>query len=98
MTSDGSSDLDKYLKQNDSRIREELFEFLRIPSVSARSEHNADTARAADWLKQSMEKAGMKATIHPTSGHPIVIGEWRNAPGAPIGCNGRITRPAAATE
>jgi len=83
MTSDGSSDLDKYLKQNDSRIREELFEFLRIPSVSARSEHNADTARAADWLKQSMEKAGMKATIHPTSGHPIVIGEWRNAPGAP---------------
>ena len=83
MTSDGSSDLDKYLKQNDSRIREELFEFLRIPSVSARSEHNADTARAADWLKQSMERAGMKATIHPTSGHPIVIGEWRNAPGAP---------------
>ena len=83
MTSDGSSDLDKYLKQNDSRIREELFEFLRIPSVSARSEHNADTARAAACLKQSMEKAGMKATIHPTSGHPIVIGEWRDAPGAP---------------
>jgi acetylornithine deacetylase/succinyl-diaminopimelate desuccinylase-like protein len=83
MKSDGSSDLDKYLEQNDSRIREELFEFLRIPSVSARSEHNADTARAADWLKQSMEKAGMKATIHPTKGHPIVVGEWRDAPGAP---------------
>jgi acetylornithine deacetylase/succinyl-diaminopimelate desuccinylase-like protein len=83
MKSDGSSDLDKYLAQNDSRIREELFEFLRIPSVSARSEHNADTKRAAEWLKRSMEKAGMKATIHPTSGHPIVIGEWRDAPGCP---------------
>jgi len=83
MKSDGSSDLDKFLEQNDSRIREELFEFLRIPSVSARSEHNADTARAAEWLKQSMEKAGMKASIHPTVGHPIVVGEWRDAPGAP---------------
>ena len=83
MKLDGSSDLDKYLEQNDSRIREELFEFLRIPSVSASSEHNRDTAYAADWLKQSLEKIGMKATVHPTQGHPIVIGEWRDAPGAP---------------
>jgi hypothetical protein len=43
MKSAGPSDLDQYLEQNDARIRDELFEFLRIPSVSARSEHNADT-------------------------------------------------------
>ncbi len=83
MSSGGLSDLDKYLEQNDSRIREELFEFLRIPSVSARTEHNGDTARAAEWLKQSLDKIGMTASIHPTRGHPIVIGEWRGAPGAP---------------
>lgn len=77
------SDLESYLERNDARIHEELFEFLRIPSVSARSEHNADTARAAEWLKQALEKIGMKASIHPTSGHPIVVGEWRGAPGAP---------------
>lgn len=77
------SDLESYLEQNDARIHEELFEFLRIPSVSARSEHNADTARAAEWLKQALEKIGMKASIHPTSGHPIVVGEWRGAPSAP---------------
>jgi acetylornithine deacetylase/succinyl-diaminopimelate desuccinylase-like protein len=83
MKSSQPSDLDKYLEQNDSRILSELFEFLRIPSVSARSEHNADTARAADWLKQSLEKIGMTASIHTTPGHPIVIGEWREANGAP---------------
>jgi len=78
-----SSDLTSYLEQNNKRIHEELFEFLRIPSVSARSEHNADTARAAEWVRQSMEKAGLEARVHPTPGHPIVVGEWRGAPGAP---------------
>src|SRR5262249_30807476 len=69
---------------NRPRFRDELFEFLRIPSVSARSEHNADTARAAEWLADSMRRIGLTATIHPTKGHPIVVGEWRNAPkGAP---------------
>jgi acetylornithine deacetylase/succinyl-diaminopimelate desuccinylase-like protein len=83
MKSAGASDLTAYLEQNNARIHDELYEFLRIPSVSARSEHNADTARAAEWVRQSMEKVGLKATIHPTSGHPIVVGEWRGAPGAP---------------
>jgi acetylornithine deacetylase/succinyl-diaminopimelate desuccinylase-like protein len=83
MKSAGPSDLDTYLENNDARIRDELFEFLRIPSVSARSEHNADTARAAEWLKQSLEKIGMTARIYPTPGHPIVVGEWRSAPDAP---------------
>ncbi|MEO7502546.1 MAG: dipeptidase [Gemmatimonadaceae bacterium] len=83
MTSAGSSDLNNYLEKNDARIQEELFEFLRIPSVSARSEHNVDVARAATWLKECMEKSGMTARIYHTAGHPIVVGEWRNAPGAP---------------
>lgn len=78
-----TSDLNTYLEQHDDRIREELFELLRIPSVSAKSAHNADTARAADWLRSSLEQAGLKATVHKTPGHPVVVGEWRNAPGAP---------------
>jgi len=78
-----TSDLNTYLEQHDDRIQEELFELLRIPSVSAKSAHNADTARAADWLRSALEKAGLKATVHKTPGHPVVVGEWRNAPGAP---------------
>ena len=83
MKSAGSSDLNSYLEKNDERIQEELFEFLRIPSVSARSEHSPDVARAAAWLKDCMEKSGMTARIYPTAGHPVVVAEWRNAPGAP---------------
>ncbi|HEX6627606.1 MAG TPA: dipeptidase [Gemmatimonadaceae bacterium] len=77
------SDLTDFLSRNDERIMQELFEFLRIPSVSAKSEHNGDTKRAADWVKTSLDKIGVPAKVYPTAGHPIVVGEWRKAPGAP---------------
>jgi len=83
MTKPAKSDLNDFFDANDARMRDELFDFLRIPSVSAKSENNADTKRAAEWLKSSMEKIGLKATVHQTPGHPVVIGEWRGAPGAP---------------
>lgn len=74
----------EFLTANDRRAHDELFEFLRIPSVSARSEHTPDVARAADWLRDNMERAGIPTSIHATAGHPIVLGEWRKAPaGAP---------------
>ena len=64
--------------------RAELFDFLRIPSVSARSEHNADTRRAAEWVRDALTRAGLDASVHETPGHPIVLGEWRAAgDGAP---------------
>lgn len=75
-----ANDLDTYFTKNQSRARDQLFELLRIPSVSARSEHNADTARAAEWVADSLKTIGLTATIHPTKGHPIVVGEWRGAP------------------
>jgi acetylornithine deacetylase/succinyl-diaminopimelate desuccinylase-like protein len=73
------ADLDRYFADNDARIRGELFELLRIPSVSARSDHNEDTARAAEWIARNMREAGLQATVHGTAGHPIIIGEWRGA-------------------
>ena len=76
--------LDAYLAAQATRNQDELFDFLRIPSVSARSEHDADTARAAEWLAGAMRTAGLEASIHETAGHPIVLGEWRGAgAGAP---------------
>jgi acetylornithine deacetylase/succinyl-diaminopimelate desuccinylase-like protein len=76
-------DLDAFFTANAPRIRDELFSLLRIPSVSARSEHAADTARAADWVADSLRAVGLQASVYPTAGHPIVVGEWRGAPGAP---------------
>jgi acetylornithine deacetylase/succinyl-diaminopimelate desuccinylase-like protein len=77
-------DLDNFFTREERRIRAELDDFLRIPSVSARSEHNTDTARCAEWLANQIRVLGMQAKIHPTPGHPIVVGEWRKAgPNAP---------------
>jgi len=77
-----ANDLASHLAANRDRSLSELFEFLRIPSVSARSEHNPDTVRTAEWFATSLRAIGLKATIHSTPGHPIVVGEWRGAPGA----------------
>src|SRR5438105_1446378 len=72
-------ELERFLAANDARIHRELFDFLRIPSVSARTEHNADTARSAVWLADAMRAAGLTPEIHATPGHPIVLGEWSGA-------------------
>lgn len=73
----------KYIDANRDRFRDELFDFLRIPSISASSQHNGDTRRAAEWLMQMMQKAGLETSLHDTAGHPIVLGEWRGAGDAP---------------
>jgi acetylornithine deacetylase/succinyl-diaminopimelate desuccinylase-like protein len=65
-------------------FRSELFEFLRIPSVSARSEHDADTRRAGTWVVERLRSAGLDAELLETGGHPVALGEWRGAgPDAP---------------
>ncbi len=78
------TDLTSYFDAHADRARTELFDFLRIPSVSARTEHDADTRRAAEWVRTALVRAGLLAEVHETAGHPIVLGEWRGAgEGAP---------------
>ncbi|GJG87777.1 hypothetical protein tb265_29580 [Gemmatimonadetes bacterium T265] len=78
-----TTDLAPYFDAHAARARAELFDFLRIPSVSARSEHDGDTRRAAEWVRDALAHAGLAAEVHETAGHPIVLGEWRGAPGRP---------------
>src|SRR5687767_5924594 len=73
------ADVERWLSAHDDAIRDELYEFLRIPSVSARSEHKGDVASAAAWVATAMRDAGLETEIHETAGHPIVLGEWRGA-------------------
>ncbi len=55
---------------------DELFEVLRIPSISSISAHAGDMTRTAEWLKARLEKAGVdKAEIYPTAGPSIVYAE-----------------------
>ena len=65
-----------YQDKNKDRFLSELLDLLRIPSVSARSEHKPDMLTCAEAVKQSLIKAGVdKAEVYPTDGHPVVYGE-----------------------
>jgi acetylornithine deacetylase/succinyl-diaminopimelate desuccinylase-like protein len=62
----------------------ELYEFLRIPSVSAKSEHKPDIERGANWVAGNLRAAGFKnVEIVPTALHPLVYAESLEAPGKP---------------
>ncbi|MHB8411155.1 MAG: dipeptidase [Candidatus Acidiferrales bacterium] len=62
----------------------ELKDFLRIPSVSTKSEHKPDIDRAARWVADRLREAGLpKVDIIPTKMHPIVLAESLDAPGKP---------------
>ncbi len=78
------SALARWLDAHDQRLHDDLFAFLRIPSVSARSEHKADVAAAAAWLHGHLARIGFTTETIATDGHPVVLAEWRKAPaGAP---------------
>jgi acetylornithine deacetylase/succinyl-diaminopimelate desuccinylase-like protein len=65
-----------YQQKNKDRFLDELLELLRIPSVSARSEHKQDMQKCAEAVKQRLLEAGAdKVEIYPTAGHPLVYGE-----------------------
>ncbi len=74
-----SADLAAWCTANDAQAMEELSVFLRIPSVSARSEHKADCASAAQFVADGLARIGFTVAIESTPGHPIVVGEWRGA-------------------
>jgi acetylornithine deacetylase/succinyl-diaminopimelate desuccinylase-like protein len=78
-----TSPLDAYLEAHHDTHREQLFELLRIPSVSTAPEHVSDVKRAADWVQANLNEAGFKTTQFATPGHPIVYAEWLHKPGAP---------------
>jgi acetylornithine deacetylase/succinyl-diaminopimelate desuccinylase-like protein len=53
----------------------ELEEFLRIPSISARSDESGGFRECADWVARKLEEAGAEARIMETDGHPVVYAE-----------------------
>ncbi len=74
----------EYQEKNKERFLNELLELLRIPSVSAKTEHKEDMIRCAEAVKQRLLEAGAdKAEIHATAGHPIVYAEKITDPSKP---------------
>jgi acetylornithine deacetylase/succinyl-diaminopimelate desuccinylase-like protein len=74
----------EHIESKQSEHLEELKELLRIPSVSAKSEHKPDIDRAARWVAEKLRAAGLdRVEIVPTKMHPLVYGESLQAPGKP---------------
>jgi acetylornithine deacetylase/succinyl-diaminopimelate desuccinylase-like protein len=60
---------------------EDLFAFIRFPSVSTEPRHAGDVAKCAQWLVRKLTAIGLKAELHPTGGHPIVTARNEHLPG-----------------
>ncbi len=66
-----------------SKHLDDLFAFLRIPSVSAEPEHAADVERCADFLVAKLASLGFDAKKHLTDIHPIVVAHSPKLEGKP---------------
>ena len=66
----------EYIESNKQRFLDELFDLLRIPSVSADSTKKKEVRKAAEFIKEKLAAAGVdKVELCETPGHPIVFGE-----------------------
>ncbi|MBE0638836.1 MAG: dipeptidase [Bacteroidales bacterium] len=74
----------KYIDEHKDRFLEELFELIRIPSISSIQEHKNDMIRAAEQWRISILAAGAdRAEVMPSDGNPVVYGEKMIDPSKP---------------
>ncbi|HEX7264881.1 MAG TPA: hypothetical protein VF383_11945, partial [Candidatus Dormibacteraeota bacterium] len=61
----------------------DLFEELRIPSISTLPERREDCLRNAQWLKARLDRIGFETSVVDVmeGGLPVVVGEWNGRPG-----------------
>ncbi len=76
--------LSEFIEGRQEQHLADLYDFLRIPSISAKSEHKPDIERAAKWVADHLRGAGFQTVeILPTNLHPLVYAESLGAPGKP---------------
>ncbi len=70
----------EYLDKHQDRFVEELCDFIRIPSVSAKPENAGDVREAGEWVVERLTAAGVEnAEMLETAGHPVVCADWLHA-------------------
>jgi succinyl-diaminopimelate desuccinylase len=72
-----------YIDSQQNAFEDDLCHLLAIPSVSADSKHRGDVRRAAEWVATRFRELGLQSEIVNTSGHPLVLAESPDVPGAP---------------
>jgi acetylornithine deacetylase/succinyl-diaminopimelate desuccinylase-like protein len=79
-----ASSLQDFVHSNETRFLDELLDLLRIPSVSTLPEHKEDVARAAQFVADSLKRAGLEnVELIRTEKHPLVYADWLHAAGRP---------------
>ncbi|HLZ20944.1 MAG TPA: dipeptidase [Ktedonobacterales bacterium] len=73
-----------YAEAHRDQFLDGLKALLRIPSISTLPEHKDDIQRAAEYIAGELEHLGLKnVRVIKTSRHPLVYGEWLEAPDRP---------------
>src|SRR6476620_7151099 len=66
----------EYQEKNKVRFLNEMLDLLRVPSISAKSEHKEDMKKTAELVKQRLLEAGAdKTEVMPTEGSLVVYAE-----------------------
>lgn len=78
------NEINKYVETHEKRFLDELFELIRIPSISSIPGHKQDMYRAAEqWKKILLDAGADMAEVMETEGNPVTYGEKIIDPKAP---------------
>lgn len=80
-TQEQTQDLSQHLDH--VKAEQELFELLRIPSVSADPKYKEEVGKAAEWLQLKLQSLGFEARVDQTDGHPLVFAQKISDPNKP---------------
>ncbi len=70
----------KFSRAQADTFKQQLFEMLRIPSLSGDPARAGDVRRCAEWLTAHLQSLGLEsARVMETAGHPVVYAEWLGA-------------------
>jgi acetylornithine deacetylase/succinyl-diaminopimelate desuccinylase-like protein len=81
---DALDTVEAFLRDTREERLADYVDFLRIPSISALSEHREDIVAAARFVADRLARWGLEnVEVSPTAGHPVVYADWLHADGAP---------------
>jgi len=69
-----------YLDNNQQQHVDQLCDFLRIPSISSQSDHDADTRQAGKFVADELRELGLTVEVIDLGGHPLVYAETEQRP------------------
>ncbi|HAV25287.1 MAG TPA: peptidase dimerization domain protein, partial [Bacteroidetes bacterium] len=75
---------EEYIENHKDKFLDELFDLLRIPSISADQAYVGDVQKCAEYVAKRLQEAGAdNVTLEKTAGNPIVYGEKMVDPNKP---------------